>query len=76
MSKRAKKPRTDLRENAGKLFLDIGKLTFASFILGGILRGELPQYILIIAGSAVFVLCTILGLLLSSKKIEDNNKEE
>jgi hypothetical protein len=76
MSKKVKRQKTNAKENAGKLFLDIGKLTFASFILGGILRGELPQYILIIAGSVVFVLCTLFGLILSSKKIEDNNKEE
>jgi hypothetical protein len=42
------KPQTNLKENAGKLLLDVAKLTFGSFILGGILRGEFPQYILIL----------------------------
>jgi hypothetical protein len=41
-----KKP--GMRENCGKSLLDIAKLTFASLILGGILRGELPQFILIL----------------------------
>jgi len=36
----------NIRENIGKALLDIAKLTFASFILGGILRGELPQFAL------------------------------
>ena len=35
----------NIKENIGKSLLDVAKLTFASFILGGILRGELPQFI-------------------------------
>jgi hypothetical protein len=35
----------NIKENIGKALLDVAKLTFASFILGGILRGELPQFI-------------------------------
>jgi hypothetical protein len=46
----------------------VAKLTFGSFILGGILRGELPQYILIITGLIVSIACAILGLLWTSKK--------
>jgi len=64
------KPKTDFRENAGKLLLDIAKLTFASFILGGMLRGELPQYILIIVGAVVFVVCAAIGLFLTTKKLK------
>jgi hypothetical protein len=69
------KARTNIKENAGKLLLDVAKLTFGSFILGGILRGELPQYILIIAGFIVSVTCAILGLLWTSKKQNLTDKE-
>jgi len=57
----------NIRENVGKSLLDIAKLTFASFILGGILRGELPQYILILAGVIVSAVCFTLGILWTSK---------
>jgi len=67
---KSEKPKTNIKENAGKLLLDVAKLTFASFILGGILRGELPQYILIIAGVVVSLLCAVIGLLWTSKKTD------
>jgi len=46
----------NVRENIGKSLLDIAKLTFASFILGGILRGELPQFILMLKTGAAEIL--------------------
>jgi len=66
-----KKPKKNVKESTGKLLLDVAKLTFASFILGGILRGELPQYILIIVGCVVSLVCAILGVLWTSKEIEE-----
>jgi len=72
---KAEKQKTNIKENAGKLLLDVAKLTFGSFILGGILKGELPQYILIIAGVVVFVVCAAFGLLLTTKKTEIKDKE-
>ena len=74
--KNLKRPRvrTNIKENTGKLLLDVAKLTFGSFILGGILRGELPQYILIITGFIVSVACAILGLLWTSKKQDMSDK--
>jgi len=57
-----------LRENVGKFLLDLSKLTFASFILGGILKGELPQYIIIAAGAVIFVVLAVLGLRFASQK--------
>jgi hypothetical protein len=42
MKQLRRKPPTNVKENAGKLLLDVAKLTFGSFTLGGILRGELP----------------------------------
>ena len=53
----------NIKENIGKSLLDVAKLTFASFILGGILRGELPQFILILTGIIVSAVCFTLGIL-------------
>ncbi|GBU29681.1 hypothetical protein R84B8_03254 [Treponema sp. R8-4-B8] len=68
MAKKTVEPNSEFRENLGKLLLDLSKLTFASFILGGILKGELPQYILIVAGCVVFVILAVAGLIFSSRK--------
>ena len=65
-----KKTESNTKENIGKLLLDVAKLTFASFILGGILRGELPQYLLIVIGFVVFIACSVVGIILTSKKTE------
>jgi len=61
-------PNPEFRENLGKLLLDLSKLTFASFILGGILKGELPQFVLIASGCVVFVLLAVAGLIFTSRK--------
>ena len=58
----------DFWDNLGKLLLDMAKLTFASFILGGILQGKLPQSVLLTAGGIVFVLLGAAGLILTSRK--------
>jgi len=63
-----KKVESNAKENVGKLMLDVAKLTFASFILGGILRGELPQYVLIAIGFVVFIVCGVIGIRWTSKK--------
>ena len=63
-----KRIESNIKENVGKLLLDVAKLTFASFILGGILRGELPQYVLIAIGFVVFITCSVVGIILTSKK--------
>jgi LPXTG-motif cell wall-anchored protein len=59
---------SDFGENLGKLLLDLAKLTFASFILGGILQGKLPQSVLLTAGGIVFMLLGAAGLMLTSRK--------
>jgi len=65
-----KKPtnRTTIKEDSGKLLQDIGKLIFGSMFLGGVLRGELPQDILIIAGFTGAVIFCVAGLILAAKK--------
>ena len=66
--KKPVQPNPEFRENLGKLLLDLSKLTFASFILGGILKGELPQYMVIAAGCVVFVILAVAGLIFTSRK--------
>jgi hypothetical protein len=61
-------PNPELRENLGKLLLDLSKLTFASFILGGILKGELPQDIIIAVGAIIFAALAVVGLIFTSRK--------
>jgi hypothetical protein len=61
-------PNPEFGENLGKLLLDLSKLTFASFILGGILKGELPQYMIIAVGSVIFVVLAVVGLIFASRK--------
>jgi len=73
LARSMKKP--NIWENIGKSLLDIAKLTFASFILGGILRGELPQYILILIGSIVSTVCFTFGILWTSEKPKKKGKE-
>jgi hypothetical protein len=65
-----RKPPTTMKENVGKVLIDLGKLTFGSFILGGILRGEIPQSLILLSGSVVSVLGIALGLLLTAKEEE------
>ena len=72
-----KKPRkrTTLKENAGKLLLDMGKLTFASIVLGSSLRSELPQGILTIIGLAAALVFCVGGLFLEAKEKKPENTE-
>ena len=69
------KPRkeTTMKENMGKLLLDLGKLVVGGIIIGGILRGAIPQVILIASGSVVAIIFFIFGLLWTAK--EKENKE-
>ena len=59
---------TTIKEDSGKLLQDIGKLIFGSMFLGGVLRGELPQDILIIAGFTGAVIFCVAGLILAARK--------
>ena len=65
------KKQTSIREDAGKLLLDLGKLVFGSIFLGGVLREEISQSMLIIAGVIVAIIFCVAGLFLIAKQ-EDN----
>ena len=71
-----KKPRkeTTMKENMGKLLLDLGKLVVGGIIIGGILRGVIPQVILIASGSVVAMMLFIFGLLWTVKEKKENKE--
>jgi putative Ca2+/H+ antiporter (TMEM165/GDT1 family) len=71
MVKQAPKGNPSFRENLGKMLLDMAKLTFGSFILGGILKGEVPQYLILIIGGVLFVILAVMGLWFSSTKTQE-----
>ncbi|MDR0551933.1 MAG: hypothetical protein LBG72_07950 [Spirochaetaceae bacterium] len=45
-----KKNWNKIYENSGRLFLDLGKLSFASFIFGTIIKGEIDKIWLFLFG--------------------------
>ena len=56
--------------------LDLGKLVFGGMFIAGILRGELPQTIIIMSGLALAITGFVLGLLWTTKdKKSVENKE-
>ena len=62
--------RTTLREDIGKLLLDVGKLVLAGIVIGGILRRDLPQDDLLTIGIAVVIVSFILGIIMGTKEIK------
>jgi hypothetical protein len=68
--KTEEKKNVPIWENLGKIFIDMGKLTFGSFILGGILRGEVGQFTILLAGGIITIIFIVVGLWLSARKKE------
>jgi hypothetical protein len=68
--------RTTLKEDAGKLLLDVGKLVFTGIVITRILYRQINvvdesifQDILLIGGSAAVAICFALGLILGKREI-------
>ena len=72
-----KKPRkrTTISEDVGKLLLDIGRLVNGSIVLGILLRGDIPDDILLKAGIAAVVVLYLLGLILGIRRIKTEKPE-
>jgi hypothetical protein len=68
---KVKKKETDMKENIGKVFVNLGQVIFGTICLGGVLRGGIPHYIMIIAGFAGAMIFITFGLLLSAKERKD-----
>ena len=69
--------RTTLKEDVGKLLLDVGKLVFAGIVITRILYRQLNdvdegifQDILLISGSSAVLVCFIFGLFLGKREIK------
>ena len=73
---KVKKPRkqTTIKEDAGKLLLDLGRLVFGSIFLGGILRGEIPHIILVTGGFVAATVFCITGLFWVAKEKKSGEK--
>ena len=65
-----KRPRkhTSIKQDAGKLLLDLGKLIFGGIFIGGILRGDFSHHILIIGGFMVAITFCLVGLFLGTRE--------
>jgi len=69
--------RTTLKEDVGKLLLDVGKLVFAGIVITRVLYRQLNvvdesifQDVLLIIGSAVVAVCFVLGVFLVKREIK------
>ena len=67
-TKKPSKPGNTVREDTGKLLLDIGKLVLASIVLGTILRYDIPRERLLTIGIAAVIVLFISGIILGAKK--------
>jgi len=52
--------------NIGKLVLDIAKLCFGSLVLGTVIKGQIPPYMLLTRGIIASVACGLGGIILVS----------
>jgi uncharacterized membrane protein YraQ (UPF0718 family) len=74
MKEKKLKKKTNLVENSGKVLVNLGQIVFGTLFLGGVLRGEVPQYVMVASGVVGTTILIVLGLLLSAKGKE--NTEE
>ena len=65
---------TTMKENVGKVVLDIGKLVVGGVIIGGILRGAISQVILIVSGFFAALILFILGLIWTIKEKKEDKE--
>jgi len=68
------KKKTDIIENGGKVLINLGQLIFGTLFLGSILRGEVPKFIMMIAGIVGAMLFIVVGLLASAKERKDTEE--
>jgi hypothetical protein len=57
-------------ENFGKLMLDAAKLSFGSLVLGTIIKGEIAQSTLLVAGIVISAAAALIGLILVTRSEE------
>ena len=77
--KKQKKTRknTNVKENVGKLMLDIGKMVFGGICIAGLGRGETPYAVHFLIGFFVAVATFVFGIIWTTKEEPNKkNKEE
>jgi hypothetical protein len=62
------KDRKKIIENFGKVLIDLGKLTFASFVLGSIIKGDIDRLYILIFGAVIALVFIFSGVFLTSNK--------
>jgi hypothetical protein len=62
--------RTTLKEDIGKMLFEVGRMALGSMVIGVLLRGETPDDILLIAGTAVVAVCFSLSVILGKREIK------
>jgi len=65
------KKQTTIKQDIGKLLLDLGKLLFGGVFIGGILRGDFSHFFLIISGFGIGIFFCFLGLILGLRKTKN-----
>jgi uncharacterized membrane protein YwaF len=65
------KRHTNLPENIGKVCINLGQMVFGTLFLGGVLRGEVPQYLMVLSGIISALILITIGLFLSAKEKQD-----
>ena len=75
-TKKPAKPGNTVKEDTGKLLLDIGKLVLASIVLGTILRYDFPRERLLTIGIAAAIVFFIGGIILGAKKKNGDNSNQ
>jgi putative Mn2+ efflux pump MntP len=71
--KRVKSPgsvkhKTAIQGNIGKVLINLGQVVFGTLFLGSVLRGEIPQYMMMVAGIIGAVMLLTIGIVLVSKE--------
>jgi len=62
------KRKTDIIENGGKVLINLGQLLFGTLFLGSVLQGDVPKFIIMMAGGVGAIMFIIVGLFISAKK--------
>jgi len=57
-----------VHETIGKVLINLGQVVFGTLFLGGVLRGEIPHYIMVVTGIIGAMLLLSLGIILSTKR--------
>jgi hypothetical protein len=70
MEKQAARKASDVKEHIGRVLINLGQLTFGSFVLGGVLRGEIPQSVILTCGVFTATVFIVLGVLCVKKEKE------